>query len=210
MCLAKGCLQQVSGSSPAWQFAAHTVRAGAVRLQLCRKPSREKEKSMLSSSWLRNSKRSALAPRQRTQTSPRQRTSARLELLEDRCLFSTLTVTSLQDTGAGSLRATITAAASGDTIVFSSSLFSSATAPSSPLVSSALKVSGSGKGNGSGKGHGKPVSPPPPPTTPNTITLTSGPLALAKNLTIQGPTTTPLTITSTAIYASSIFGVGLN
>jgi hypothetical protein len=160
-----------------------------------------------SSSWLRHSTRSAPVARPRIRTSPRERAAFRplLEALEDRCLFSTLTVTSLQDSGAGSLRATINAAASGDTIVFSSSLFSSATATSSPLVSSSSKGNGSGKGNG--KGRGKPVSPP---TTPNTITLTSGPLALAKNLTIEGPSTTPLTITSTEIYASTIFGVGVN
>src|SRR5436190_808324 len=49
---------------------------------------------------------------------------ARLEALEERRLFSTLTVTSLQDSGAGSLRAQIATAQSGDTIVFSSTLFS--------------------------------------------------------------------------------------
>jgi hypothetical protein len=74
-----------------------------------------------------------------------------------RRLFSTLTVTSLQDSGAGSLRAEVAAAQSGDTIVFSSTLFSSATVLSAPLPSTFTKVTGNGKG------HGKPTSPPPPP-----------------------------------------------
>jgi uncharacterized protein (TIGR03118 family) len=49
---------------------------------------------MLSSSWLRNGKRSALAAYQRTQTSSRQRASLRprLEAIEDRCLMSTAIV----------------------------------------------------------------------------------------------------------------------
>jgi hypothetical protein len=46
----------------------------------------------------------------------------RLEALEDRWLPSTLTVTSIKDSGAGSLRAEVAAAHSGDTIVFSSKL----------------------------------------------------------------------------------------
>ena len=46
----------------------------------------------------------------------------RLELLEDRSVPSTLTVLNNSDAGAGSLRATIAAAHSGDTIVFDSSL----------------------------------------------------------------------------------------
>jgi hypothetical protein len=45
-----------------------------------------------------------------------------LEILEDRTVPSTLTVTNLLDSGAGSLRDQIAAAASGDTIAFDSSL----------------------------------------------------------------------------------------
>jgi hypothetical protein len=77
----------------------------------------------LSSSWLRHSTPSAPVPaaRPRIRTSPCQRAGfcPRLEVLESRWLFSTLTVTSDQDSGAGSLRETIAAAQSGDTIVFS-------------------------------------------------------------------------------------------
>jgi hypothetical protein len=127
-----------------------------------------------------------------------------LEALEDRQLFSTLTVTSLQDSGAGSLRAQIAAAQSGDTIVFSSSLFTTTTAISSPLLSSSVKLNGSAK-----QGHGKPTKSPPPP--PNTIVLTSGQLTLTKNLTIQGPSTTQLTISGTTTNsASRIFEVSQN
>jgi predicted outer membrane repeat protein len=49
----------------------------------------------------------------------------RLEALEDRWLPSTLTVTNTNDSGSGSLRAEISAAHSGDTIVFSPKLFHS-------------------------------------------------------------------------------------
>jgi hypothetical protein len=78
-------------------------------------------------SWLRNGNRSAPAPRRRLQTSFRQRPSfsPRLEALEDRSLPSTLTVTTFQDSGPGSLRAEISAANAGDTIVFASPLVSS-------------------------------------------------------------------------------------
>ena len=112
------------------------------------------------------------------------RISMSLEALEDRQLFSTLTVTNLQDSGAGSLRAEIAAAQSGDTIAFSPTLFSSSAMFSPVLLSSSAKQTSS-----SNKGHGKPTSPPPPPPPPSTptITLTSGELLLAKNLTIQGP-----------------------
>src|SRR5262245_54296020 len=67
-----------------------------------------------------------------------------LECLERRAVPSTLTVTNLSDSGAGSLRGQIAAAASGDTIVFDGSLR-------------------------------------------GTISLTSGELAISRNLTIQGP-----------------------
>jgi predicted outer membrane repeat protein len=72
---------------------------------------------MFFSSWLRNRKSSRGLRCQGPRLRPR------LEALEDRWLPSTLTVTSpLDDGSSGTLRATIAAAASGDTIVFANSL----------------------------------------------------------------------------------------
>jgi predicted outer membrane repeat protein len=60
----------------------------------------------------------------RAQTPPRHRADfcPQLEALEDRWLPSTLTVTSTQDHGRGTLRAEIAVAQGGDTIVFSAKL----------------------------------------------------------------------------------------
>jgi hypothetical protein len=112
-----------------------------------------------------------------------------VEGLESRWLLTILTVTSPSDSGAGSLRAVIVAAQSGDTIVFSPALFSSAE------LSSPTK-------RGQGKGRTSPPTPPPPP---NTITLTSGQLTLTRNLTIQGPGADQLTVSGN--YNSRVFEV---
>ena len=88
---------------------------------------------------------------------------AHLELLQDRTVLSTLTVLNALDSGAGSLRDTIRAASSGDTIQFDSSL--------------------------SGQ----------------TITLTSGELAIAKSLDIEGLGANQLTISGND--ASRVFDV---
>ena len=87
----------------------------------------------------------SLAARQRRDVSPfKRRFVPRIDLMEDRTLLSTLTVTNNFDGGKGSLRAAVADAKSGDTIDFSS------------------KLAG------------------------DTITLTSGPLAIGVNLTIDG------------------------
>jgi hypothetical protein len=95
--------------------------------------------------WLRRSS----GRRQAAKTCPpsRHRRSSvpQLLVLEDRTVLSVLTVLNNADSGAGSLRDTIAAAQSGDTIVFDPSL------------------------------------------SYQTITLSSGPLALSSNLTINGP-----------------------
>ena len=85
----------------------------------------------------------------------------RIELLEDRTVLSTWTVTNPADSGDGSLRAAIAGAQSGDQVVFDTSL----------------------------KGQ--------------TITLTSGPLAIAQSLDIEGPGADKLAIS--ANHASRIF-----
>jgi hypothetical protein len=67
----------------------------------------------------------ALSGRTPRAIAPRRRPACRrplLEVLEDRALPSTLTVLNTLDSGAGSLRAAITAAKSGDTIVFAPGL----------------------------------------------------------------------------------------
>jgi hypothetical protein len=77
---------------------------------------------MLFSSWLRNrtSNRAPLGRAQHRSAGPR--FQPRLEALEDRWMPSALTVTTAADSGAGTLRAEIAAANSGDTINFASSL----------------------------------------------------------------------------------------
>jgi hypothetical protein len=62
--------------------------------------------------------------RARVLRAPRRRFSPLVDLMEGRALLSTLTVNSAADSGAGSLRATIAAATSGDTIDFASSIHS--------------------------------------------------------------------------------------
>src|SRR5262249_15621483 len=85
----------------------------------------------------------------------------RLEALEGRALPSTLTVLNTLDSGAGSLRDTIAAAASGDKIVFAGGV------------------------------HGQ------------TITLTSGELAISKSLDVESPAANPVHIS--ANNASRVF-----
>jgi hypothetical protein len=87
----------------------------------------------------------------------------RLEMLEDRTVLSTWTVTSPGDSGDGSLRAVIAAAQSGDQIVFDPSLHS------------------------------------------QTITLTSGELAITKSLDIEGPGADQLTVSGN--HSSRIFNI---
>jgi hypothetical protein len=77
---------------------------------------------MFFSSWLRK-RTSIRSPRSGAQYQPaKPRYRPRLEVLEGRCLPSTLSVTTYADSGPGSLRAEIAAAKSGDTIVFAPSL----------------------------------------------------------------------------------------
>src|SRR6516165_3699459 len=117
----------------------------------------------MSFSSLRRS-RTSISHRGRAQHRPgASRFRPRLEVLEGRWLPSTLTVTNNLDSGAGSLRADIAAAQSGDTINF------------------APRLDG------------------------QTITLTSGYLAISNNLTIQGPGASLLTISGN--HLSQVFHV---
>jgi hypothetical protein len=80
-------------------------------------------------SRLTNRRRSVAAAHHRARFRPR------LEMLEDRALPSTLTVTNNLDSGPGSLRAEIAAARKGDTIVFAASLSGQTIALSSTELS---------------------------------------------------------------------------
>jgi hypothetical protein len=74
---------------------------------------------------------------------------AHLELLQDRTVLSTLTVLNALDSGAGSLRDTIKAASSGDTIAFAPSLnYQTITLTSGELaISKSLDIAGPGAGS---------------------------------------------------------------
>jgi hypothetical protein len=111
--------------------------------------------------WLRRSFAQQRATRTRRTSRPRQSFVSQLLVLEARTVLSVLTVMNNADSGAGSLRDTIAAAQSGDTIVFDSSLAF------------------------------------------QRITLTSGPIALNSNLTIEGPGADLLAISGN--HASQLF-----
>src|SRR5215469_14002535 len=70
----------------------------------------------------RHERRLRLPRGSRSLASQRYRFRPRLEGLEERTVLSTLTVSNNLDSGAGSLRAAIKSAGSGDTIVFASGL----------------------------------------------------------------------------------------
>jgi hypothetical protein len=109
--------------------------------------SARKEQSMPLLSWLHK----RLTGRPQTQRTPRRKPTLRLQLeaLEDRCLPSTLTVLNNLNSGAGSLRAEIAAAKSGDTIVFDKSLKGKTiTLSSSELyINKSLDIEGLGAAN---------------------------------------------------------------
>ena len=74
----------------------------------------------------------------------RRSSSLRVEILEDRVTPSTLTVVNNADSGAGSLRGTIAAAAAGDTIVFDSSVHAITLTSGELPISKNLTIKGPG------------------------------------------------------------------
>jgi predicted outer membrane repeat protein len=122
---------------------------------LYRRPVLERRTIMSFFSRLRNrtSTRPARGPAQHRPTTHRFR--PRLEALQDRWLLSTLTVTNNLDSGAGSLRADIAAAHSGDTIVFAPNLNGQTiTLTSSELsITKGLTIQGPGAGQLTVSGH---------------------------------------------------------
>ena len=113
------------------------------------------------SQWLHSGSVKLRSSRTRRTSKLRRSSVPQLLVLEDRTLLSVLTVLNTADSGTGSLRDTIAAAQSGDTIVFDPSL------------------------------------------AYETITLSSGPLALSSNLTIDGPGADQLAISGN--HASQLF-----
>src|SRR5437762_10478976 len=87
-----------------------------------RRPSPSRSKLMRLFSWLRQRRTRQGQNRRTPARRPETRFRPSLEALEDRQLPSTLTVLNTLDSGAGSLRAAITAAHSGDTIHFAGKL----------------------------------------------------------------------------------------
>ena len=96
--------------------------------------------------WLCSSSTRQHAMRTRRPSKPRWSSVPQLLVLEDRTVLSVLTVMNNADSGAGSLRDTISAAQSGDTIVFDPSLaYETITLSSGPLaISSNLTLDGLG------------------------------------------------------------------
>src|SRR5262245_42996008 len=70
----------------------------------------------------------------------------RLEALEDRLTPGTLTVTSNADSGPGSLRAAIAAAAGGDSIVFAPAVHAITLTTGELAISKSLNIQGPGPG----------------------------------------------------------------
>src|SRR5579859_5127971 len=95
------------------------------------------------SSWLRK-----LNARPRTSRRASSTFRPQLEVLEGRALPSTLIVTTYADSGAGSLRAEIAAAKSGDTIAFAPSLDGQSIQLTSGqlIINKSLSIQGPGTG----------------------------------------------------------------
>ena len=96
-------------------------------------------------SWfqrLRDASARQRATKSRRTSKPRRSSVPQLIPLEDRTVLSVLMVLNNADSGAGSLRDTIAAAQSGDTIVFDPSLaYETITLSSGPLASAAISRS---------------------------------------------------------------------
>ncbi len=131
--------------------SASGLRAGIADVARITRANLERETPTVSHiRWLSNRRGLSLrlAPRRRT-LAERPNFRPTLQALEDRWLPSTLTVLNNLDTGAGSLRAAIAAAPSGDTIVFAPSLIGQTITLTSGelLITHSLTIAGPGAGN---------------------------------------------------------------
>src|SRR5262249_5130348 len=96
----------------------------------------------------------ARGPSQPDRPAGKHRFRPALESLEDRTVPSTLTVTNLLDSGTGSLRDQIAAAAAGDTINFASGLSGTITLTSGArAITRNLTILGPGAGSSTRSGH---------------------------------------------------------
>ena len=103
--------------------------------------------TVLLRSFTKASQRAFCRGRRPTQSNARRRSSAlALESLEDRMTPSTLTVTSSADSGLGSLRNAIAAAASGDSIVFAKAVHAITLTTGELPISENLDIEGPGAG----------------------------------------------------------------
>jgi hypothetical protein len=164
------------------------------------------------SSWLPN--------RQRSETAIKRATfRPRFEALEDRWMPSTLTVTSIADSGAGSLRADIAVAQTGDTIVFSPSLNGQTITLTSGelLVSKNLTITGPGAGNltisGNNASRVLEVAKPSKKVTPSValsgLTICNGSAADGGGILVNSGTALAVTnSTLTSNTATSVSGGG--
>ena len=102
---------------------------------------------MLFLSWLRQRMGAETRSGRNRRHRPRPRLRPWIEFLEDRCLPSALTVRNTNDSGAGSLRADIAAAHSGDTIKFDPGLAGQTIALTSGelTISKSLDIEGLGE-----------------------------------------------------------------
>jgi len=153
------------------------------------------------SGWLKTALgKSGLSRRGRGQRLANPRFRPRLEALEDRALPSTLTVMNNHDSGAGSLRNTIAAAGSGDTIVFDHSLnHETITLTSGDLViSQNLDIEGPGAGKLTVSGGG----------TSRVFDIAGGTVTLAGLTVADGQSSGQLPSSMVGVYSGDGSGAG--
>jgi len=130
---------------PTGQAPALGLRTGTNGLFILAQTNLERRSIMWFSSCLGKRQRSASSGRSHGAGRKRPTYGPRLEALEDRWLPSTLTVLSNLDSGTGSLRAEIAAAANGDTIAFAPALNGQTIMLASQIViSKSLDIKGLG------------------------------------------------------------------
>jgi len=152
------------------------------------------------SGWLKTALgKSGVSRRGRGQRLANPRFRPRLEALEDRALPSTLTVMNNHDSGPGSLRNTIAAAGSGDTIVFDHSLKHETITLAAPLViSQNLDIEGLGADKLTVSGGG----------ASRVFDIAGGTVTLAGLTIADGLSSGPLPASMVGVYSGTGTGAG--